>query len=133
MAKNINILVADDIAAMRGVLKEILYEHGYENVTEAFNGEDTLLKFHLFNNFHMVMLDINMPIKNGMQVLKEIRAENPNVFVVMVSADSSTEIIKSSLALGVNGFIVKPYTAAKIGGVIHKFEEHLLKLNPDPA
>jgi two-component system chemotaxis response regulator CheY len=132
MKSEIKILIADDIADMRGVLKRELREFGYENVVEASNGEDALKKYHL-NKFHMALIDVNMPIKNGVELLKDIRSIDSNVFVVMVSADSSAEIIKTTLALGVNGFVVKPYSAAKIGGIIQKFNKHLLGLASSPT
>lgn len=133
MSSEIKILIADDISAMRAILKKVLREYGYENVEEASNGDDLLYKFNFYKNYQLVMLDINMPIKNGIDTLKEIREIDPNVFVVMVSADSSVENIKATLALGVNGFVVKPYTAAKISGVIQKFNQHLLELGLTPA
>ena len=128
----INILIVDDIPVMRSLLKKILRESGYGNVTEAANGEIALEKFKL-QTYSMVMLDINMPIKDGVTVLKEIREIDPDVFVVMVSADSTVDNIKSTLALGVNGFIVKPYSAAKISGIIQKFNTHLQKQGITPA
>lgn len=132
MESEIKILLADDIAAMRGILKKVLRSYGYENFFEASNGEVALEKFRL-HKFHLVMLDINMPLKNGVDTLREIREIDPNVFVVMVSADSSAEYIKTTLALGVNGFVVKPYSSAKIGGIIHKFNKHLITLGLTPA
>lgn len=128
----INILIVDDIPVMRSLLKKILRESGYGNVTEAANGEIALEKFKL-QTYSMVLLDINMPIKDGVTVLKEIREIDPDVFVVMVSADSTVDNIKSTLALGVNGFIVKPYSAAKISGIIQKFNTHLQKQGITPA
>ena len=105
MVSEIKILIADDIAVMRGILKKLLREFDYENVDEASNGEEAIQKFRL-KKYHMVMLDINMPIKDGVTVLKEIRAIDPKVFVVMVSADSSADNIKTALSFGVNGFLV---------------------------
>lgn len=132
MASEIKILLVDDIAAMRGILKKSLRSYGYENFIEASNGEVALEKFKL-QKFHMAMLDINMPVKNGMELLKDIREIDPNVFTVMVSADSSAEYIKAALAMGVNGFVVKPYSSAKIGGIIKNFNKHLLALGLTPA
>jgi two-component system, chemotaxis family, chemotaxis protein CheY len=127
MESDVKILIADDIAVMRGILKNVLREYYYENVEEASNGVEALQKFRL-NKFDLVMLDINMPIKDGVTVLKEIREIDPVVFIVMISADSSAENIKSALALGVNGFVVKPFSAAKINGIMQKFKTHLLAL-----
>lgn len=132
MGSEIKILIADDIAAMRGILKRELRESGYEDVTEASNGEDALNKFKLAK-YHMAMLDIHMPVKNGVDLFQEMRVIDPSVFVVMVSSDSSAESIKAVLALGVNGFIVKPYSVARIKGVIQKFNDYLLENGLTPG
>lgn len=132
MSSAINILIADDIAAMRTILRRELFKFGYDNITEASNGEQALEKLQL-HKFHLALLDINMPIKNGLDVLREIRAKHPDVFVVMISADSSVDHIKATLELGVNGFVVKPYSSTKISSLIKKFNQHLLQLGLAPA
>ena len=128
-AQDIKVLLADDIAEMRGILKKALRAYGLTNVDEASNGEDALEKFKL-QSHQLVLLDINMPIKNGIEALKEIKAINPDTFVVMVSADSTVDNLKTALASGVNGFIVKPYSATKIDGIIQKLNQHRLASDP---
>lgn len=129
-AQDIKVLLADDIAAMRGILKKVLRPYGLTNIDEASNGEDALGKYKL-NRHDLVMLDINMPIMNGIEALTAIKAINPGTFVVMVSADSTTENLRTALACGVNGFVVKPYSTAKIDGIIKLFNQH--RLQNDPA
>lgn len=128
-AQDIKVLLADDIAEMRSILKMGLRPYGLTNVEEAGNGEDALEKFNLHNH-DLVMLDINMPLKTGIEVLQEIKAISPDTFVVMVSADSTAENLKNALASGVNGFLVKPYSTAKIDGIIKKLNQHRLASNP---
>jgi two-component system chemotaxis response regulator CheY len=127
--QDIKILLADDIAEMRGLLKNVLRPYGLTNVDEATNGEDALEKFKL-HRYPVVMLDINMPIKSGIEALQEIKAMSPETFVVIVSADSTTENLKNALASGVNGFIVKPYSAAKVDGIIKKLNQHRRAADP---
>ena len=128
--QDIKVLIADDIAAMRGILRKSLFPYGLTNVEETSNGEDALLKYKLHGH-DLVMLDINMPIKNGIEALKEIKAINPETFVVMVTADSTVDNLKTALDNGVNGFVVKPYSTAKIDGIIQKFNQHRLKSDPN--
>lgn len=128
--QDIKVLIADDIAAMRGILRKSLRPYGLTNVEETSNGEDALLKYKLHGH-DLVMLDINMPIKNGIEALKEIKAINPETFVVMVTADSTVDNLKTALDNGVNGFVVKPYSSAKIDGIVQKFNQHRLKSDPN--
>ena len=128
-AQDIKVLLADDISEMRSILKKSLRPYGLVNVDEANNGEDALEKYKLHHH-SLVMLDINMPLKNGIEVLKEIKAMSPDTFVVMVSADSTAENLKNALANGVNGFLVKPYSSAKVDGIIKKLNQHRLAANP---
>jgi len=128
-AKDIKVLLADDIAAMRGILRKALRPYGLTNIEEASNGEDAVGKYKLHDH-DLVMLDINMPIKNGIETLKEIKAINPGTFVVMVTADSTVDNLKTALDSGVNGFVVKPYSTAKIDGIIQKFNQHRRHSDP---
>ena len=132
MQSKIKVLIADDVAAMRSILRNVLRDYGYEDIEGVPSGEEALRKL-LSQKFHMAMLDINMPVIDGIQVLKEIREIDPHIFVVMVTADGSAETLKTTLALGVNGYVVKPYSSIKIKGVIQKFNEHLVKLGLTPA
>ncbi|MCU0841104.1 MAG: response regulator [Thiobacillaceae bacterium] len=101
LPQDIKVLLADDIAAMRGILKKTLRPYGLTNIDEASNGEDALDKYKLYDH-ELVMLDINMPIKNGIEVLRAIKA------------------LKK-----------KPYSTAKIDGIIQKFNQHRLERDPD--
>lgn len=128
--QDIKVLLADDIAAMRGILKKALRPYGLTNIEEASNGEDALEKYRRHGH-DLVMLDINMPMKNGIEVLRAIKAVSPGSFVVLVSADSTADNLRTALACGVNGFIVKPYSTAKIDGIIKRFNEHCLQGDAD--
>lgn len=120
--KKLKVLLADDVILMRDLLRSMLRPYGLTDIEESSNGEDAMDKYKL-NRHDLVMLDINMPIKSGIEALKEIKAINPGTFVVIVSGESTTGNLKTALACGVDGFIVKPYSTAKIDGIIQKFNQ----------
>ena len=74
------------------------------------------------NLIDLIFLDINMPGKNGLDVLKELKENNSQLFVAMISGHNSFENIKRSMDLGADGFVVKPYTSIKIREMIDKFK-----------
>ena len=106
----IKILLADDVKIMRSLL-----------VSEVDNGDDVISKVSELKP-DMVFLDISMPGKNGLDVLKEIKEKFSNVFVAMISGHNTFENIKRSMELGADGFVVKPYTTIKIQEMIHKYQ-----------
>lgn len=120
----LNILIADDEPLMRGLLTSYLQTTLDHKIFKAVDGNEAL-NFYTArkDDIHIVFLDIEMPRINGLEVLSKIKAINPNVFVVMVSAFSSIENVKTAMAAGVNGFIVKPYTNAKIDEVLSNYEK----------
>lgn len=117
---DVRVLLADDIGVMRSALRALLSSFGFTAIDEVSNGEDALKKFALVR-YDLVMLDIDMPKKSGMEVLQEIRKANSNVYVIMVSAHSSVGNVKEAVSQGVNAFVVKPYSAKKIEAALAKF------------
>lgn len=121
-----SVLIADDNSLSLDLLKGILGRLGYANVASAKDGNAALAAFQ--ENRHQVLfLDINMPGKSGLETMKEIRAINPDAFVVMVSGESSAANIQQSLALGAQGFVVKPYGPARIKDVLEKYQKNKAK------
>ena len=106
-------LIADDKAIMRDLLKVILREIDIIDVIETSNGVSAL---EMFNKYQpdIIFLDINMPEKDGLQVLREIKEVNPQAFVIMVSGHSSMENVKTSIDYSADGFIAKPYNSKKV-------------------
>ncbi|MBT4153135.1 MAG: response regulator [Candidatus Magasanikbacteria bacterium] len=110
MAKDQLILLTDDSAFMRGVLKNILTEAGHTQFLEASNGKEAL-EIIKANSPALVLLDVIMPEMGGMDVLKEVGSTTNIVMVTAVGQDTTTEEAKS---LGAKGYIVKPFEKAQV-------------------
>ncbi len=102
------VLITDDAAFMREMLREILTDGGYEIVAEAEDGDEALTQFreHLPD---VVTLDIVMPGKSGLEVLSEMVAIDPSACVVMCSALGQEALVMEALESGARDFIVKPF------------------------
>ena len=107
------ILIADDAAFMRIVLKEMLVKNGYEVCGEAANGLQAL---ELYKELKpdLVTLDITMPEMDGMTALKEIKAYDSGAKVVMCSAMGQKKFVMDSIMAGADDFIVKPFQASRV-------------------
>lgn len=117
--KNIKILIADDKAIMRDLLKTIL--RGLPEITatiiEASDGrQGTAL--YIKHRPHVSFLDIKMPQIDGLSALKNILEVDSSAYVVMVSAECTAENVKLAVRSGAKGFVAKPYSAAKISNVL---------------
>ena len=126
----LKILIADDKALMRDLLKHTLKSLDELNeieVFEAMNGEEALDAYKL-NRPHISFLDINMEPMDGLTTLKHIRALNPDAFQVMVSAENSVANIKRAIKEGASGFVVKPYSAKTVSDIVKKFFNHISDL-----
>ncbi|MFQ5471175.1 MAG: response regulator transcription factor [Gammaproteobacteria bacterium] len=116
------VLIADDNTMMRELLRVILKEIGSFEVIEAANGSIALDFYHL-DQPDITFLDIDMPNKNGIDVLKEIKQDDPQAIVVMVSGFASMDNVKLSMDCGAKGFIVKPYTSKRVVECLQRMEE----------
>lgn len=103
------LLIADDSMMIRELIKEYACETGWEIVGEAENGDEAVAMF-LRCQPDVTTLDLVMPIHDGLQALKTIRALDPHAKVLVISAISQTEILKEALTLGASDFIVKPFS-----------------------
>jgi two-component system, chemotaxis family, chemotaxis protein CheY len=105
-------LVVDDFATIRRIVKGVINELGYSNVTEADDGS-TALPLLRDGSFDFLITDWNMPGMPGLELLKAVRA-NPKLAklpVLMVTAEAKREQIIEAAQAGVNGYIIKPFTA----------------------
>jgi two-component system chemotaxis response regulator CheY len=105
-------LVVDDFATIRRIVKGVINELGFSNVTEADDGS-TALPLLRDGNFDFLITDWNMPGMPGLDLLKAVRA-NPKLAklpVLMVTAEAKREQIIAAAQAGVNGYIIKPFTA----------------------
>lgn len=113
------VLIVDDAAFMRMILKSMLEKNGFEVVAEAENGAEAVRSYM---NCHpdLVTMDITMPTMDGINALKEIMEYDPNAKVVMVSALGQEPYIKEAIILGAKYFIVKPFKEEKVVEVLNK-------------
>jgi len=113
--QNMKILVVDDFSTMRRIIRNILKEIGYSNVEEADDGDTALDKLR-GGNFDFVITDWNMPNMPGIDLLKNMRADEKlkATPVLMVTAEAGKENVVAAVAAGVNNYIVKPFTAAHL-------------------
>lgn len=114
------ILIADDAFDSRQLLSRLLSHLVNADVHEARHGLAASQEYRLTRP-QVTFLDIDMPERDGMAVLKEIREIDPNAFVVMVSAYSALDKVQEAIAMGIGGFVVKPYSAQRIVDVLNKY------------
>lgn len=121
MNKDINILIVDDFSAMRQIIKNLLHELGFDNTSEADNGQ-TALPMLKTGNFDFLVTDWSMPDMDGLTLLKTVRADEElgELPVLMVTAEAKRAQIVDAAEAGVNGYIVKPFTAATLKDKIDK-------------
>ena len=113
------ILIVDDAAFMRLMLKDILTKGGFEIAGEAADGVEAVAKYNELKP-DLVTLDITMPNKDGIQALKEIKAADPNATCVMCSAMGQQSMVIEAIQSGAKDFIVKPFQADRVLESIRK-------------
>jgi len=120
------ILVVDDFSTMRRIIKNLLRELGFTNTHEADDGT-TALPMLQNGRFDFVITDWNMPGMQGIDLLKAIRADDQlkHLPVLMVTAESKRDQIVNAAQAGVNGYVVKPFTAITLEEKISKIFERL--------
>jgi len=120
------ILVVDDFSTMRRIIKNLLKDLGFTNVQEADDGS-TALPMLQQGDFDFVVTDWNMPGMQGIDLLRNIRADDnlKEIPVLMVTAEAKKEQIVAAAQAGVNGYVVKPFTAATLKEKLEKIFERL--------
>ena len=111
MAKNI--LICDDAAFMRMMIKDILTKNGYNVAGEAENGAKAVEKYAELKP-DLVLMDITMPEMDGIEALKKIKASDPSASVIMCSAMGQQAMVIESIQSGAKDFIVKPFQADRV-------------------
>jgi len=107
------IMIVDDAAFMRMMIKENLKKVGFSDFVEAGNGEEAVA---LFTDLRpdLTLLDITMPVKDGLAALQEIREKDPNAKIVMCSAMGQESMVIEAVKLGALDFIVKPFKPERL-------------------
>jgi two-component system chemotaxis response regulator CheY len=120
------ILVVDDFSTMRRIVKNLLRDLGFTNTHEADDGS-TAWPMLQSGDFDFVVTDWNMPGMTGIELLQKIRADDrlKTVPVLMVTAEAKRDQIVAAAQAGVNGYVVKPFTAAALKEKIEKIFERV--------
>jgi len=122
--KNMKILVVDDFSTMRRIIKNLLRDLGFTNTSEADDG-NTALPMLQSGNFDFLVTDWNMPGMTGIELLKHVREDErlKDLPVLMVTAEAKRDQIVAAAQAGVNGYVIKPFTAAVLKEKIDKIFE----------
>ena len=121
MNPNHRFLVVDDFAPMREIIRKVLQEIGYEHIQEANDGAIALPMLQT-QPFDMLITDWNMPRLPGIELLRAVRAEPKlaGLPVLLVTAEVKREQIIAATQAGVNGYIIKPFTALALASKVQK-------------
>ena len=112
MSKDVKFLVVDDFSTMRRIIKNLLHDLGYPDVTEADDGQ-TALPLLKAGEFDFLITDWNMPGMPGLDLVKAVRADArlAKLPVLMLTAEAKRDQIIEAAQAGVNGYVIKPFTA----------------------
>jgi len=117
---SLRVLVADDSSTMRKIIVRSLLAVGVEGATEAADGNEAVSMFKP-GEFDLVLTDWNMPGKNGLEVVQEVRAQDANVPIIMVTTEAEKRRVLQAIEAGVSDYLVKPFTADTLR---EKLEKH---------
>ncbi|GAB6931490.1 chemotaxis protein CheY [Paenibacillus sp. JCM 10914] len=113
------ILIVDDAAFMRMMIRDILVKNGFEVVGEAQDGAQAIEKFKELRP-DLITMDITMPEMDGIAALKEIKKTDPNAKVIMCSAMGQQAMVIDAIQAGAKDFIVKPFQSDRVIEAINK-------------
>ena len=124
MNKNLKFLIVDDYSTMRRVVKNQLHELGYANVAEADDGSTALPQLQA-GDVDFLITDWNMPGMHGLDLLKAVREHEKlaHLPVLMLTAEARREQIVTAVQAGVDGYVIKPFTAVTLKDKIDKILE----------
>lgn len=100
-------LVVDDSSTMRRIIKNSLKRIGFEDIMEAGNGKEAL---EVYTDADLILTDWNMPEMDGLEFVKQVRAKDKSIPILMVTTNAAKDDIVEALKNGVNNYIVKPFT-----------------------
>jgi len=114
-AASVEIMVVDDQRATRTLVRETLSQIGCARVYECGDGNEALQSLRA-KPVHLVVSDLNMPVMDGLALLRAVRAEPglANTAFIMLTSNGDAEQVKQAIALGVNNYLVKPFTIAAL-------------------
>jgi two-component system chemotaxis response regulator CheY len=122
-------LIVDDFSTMRRIVRNLLKEIGHGHADEAEDGAIALAKLRS-GHFDFVVCDINMPNMNGLEMLRQVRADPAlkDIPVLMVTAEAKKEDIVNAAQCGASGYIVKPFTRATLEEKLAKIIDKMAKV-----
>jgi two-component system chemotaxis response regulator CheY len=123
--KSMNVLIVDDYKTMLRIIRNLLKQIDFNNVEEATDGSDALVKLRS-GNFGLVISDWNMQPMTGLELLQEVRqdAKLKALPFIMITAESKTENVVAAKQAGVSNYIVKPFNAETLRDKIEKVLAH---------
>ncbi|HCN62330.1 MAG TPA: response regulator [Pseudomonas sp.] len=126
MNKDMKILIVDDFSTMRRIIKNLLRDLGFTNTVEADDG-NTAIPILNTGRIDFLVTDWNMPGMTGIDLLRHVRADEKlkHLPVLMVTAEAKREQIIEAAQAGVNGYVVKPFTAQALKDKIEKIFERI--------
>lgn len=115
MDLNMKVMIVDDFATMRRILRNILKQIGFKNIIEADDGKNALKELKK-EKVDLIMCDWNMPEMPGIELLKNVRSDDElkDIPFVMVTAEAQKDNIVEAVKSGVSNYVVKPFTAETI-------------------
>ena len=121
MNTKLRILVVDDFATMRRIIRNLLQDLGFSNIAEADDG-NTAWPMLQNGSYDLLITDWNMPGMPGLDLLKAVRADArlAKLPVLMLTAEAKREQIVEAAQAGVNGYVIKPFTAETLKAMLEK-------------
>jgi two-component system chemotaxis response regulator CheY len=118
------VLLADDSGTMRTIIRRSLETLGVSGAVEASDGQQAIELFKSGGGFDLVLTDWNMPGKSGMDLVREIRALDKKVPIVMVTTETEKARVLEAIGAGVSDYLVKPFTADVLRQKLERFATH---------
>lgn len=116
----IKVIIADDSAFMRSIIKNILIQNGVTDITEAVDGQDVVNKYSQIKP-NLVFMDIMMPNKNGLEALRDIRGADPNANIIMCTSVGQENVVQEAVEGGAADFVTKPFKPEDIKEILSKY------------
>lgn len=116
------VLVVDDSGLIHNMYKLMMKKYEGCSLVTAFNGKEALEKLECENDFDLILLDVNMPVMNGIQFLEAVRREgkHTHIPIIVISTEGKEDDTLKGLGLGARGYIVKPFKSLMLHDLIEK-------------
>ncbi len=118
--QKLSVLIVDDDIASRDLLSSLLRTRFDVQIETLADGVDAMRRCRE-SDFDIVWMDFEMPNMDGLEAIAVIKSVKPDQFVAMVSGHSTVDVVKKAIALGIDGYMVKPFTVGKIQGIVDKY------------